>query len=140
MPPVGDSISYQLELIHPTGCNPTVAKVLQYNSAKSNISNRINPTGIYNQLTVDNLQLTIFPNPYTGKTEISYDLKEKSAISLVVLNVLGEKVKTIVNKVQNAGKYQYRFGGSETGSSSGIFILKLIVNDKVYTKRLLELR
>ncbi|MBW8048923.1 MAG: T9SS type A sorting domain-containing protein [Cytophagales bacterium] len=134
-----DSLFF-LELLHPTGCTATpLAKVLIYNSARSNVSNRTIPTGISNPSLQVGMGFNIYPNPYTGKTEIYYNLTQKANVTLEVLNVLGKKVKTIVNKVQHAGKYQYKFAGSETENSSGIFILKLIVNDKVYTKRLVNL-
>ncbi|MBW8048926.1 MAG: T9SS type A sorting domain-containing protein [Cytophagales bacterium] len=134
---------YMVAAEHPTGCSPTLAKVLVYNSARSNVSNRITTTGISEPSTGIGKNLTdfiVYPNPYTGQTQIAYTLTERANVTLEVLNVLGKKVKTVVDKVQNAGKYQYRFGGSETGSSSGIFVLKLIVNDRVYTKRLVEMK
>lgn len=139
MPTPGDTSFYVVEVVHPTGCTPTAAKVLTYNSAQSNVSNRMTPTGI-DEMQVSDFGFQVYPNPYSGQTEIAYTLTEKAHVMLEVLNVLGKKVKTVVDKVQNAGKYLYRFGGSETGSSSGIFVLKLIVNDKVYTKRLVELK
>ncbi|MBW8048929.1 MAG: PKD domain-containing protein [Cytophagales bacterium] len=139
MPPVGDSIYYQLELIHPTGCNPTLAKVLTYNSARSNVSNRMTTTGI-DEFKVQSLKFKVYPNPYNGQTEITYTLAEKANVMLDVYNILGKKVKTLVNITQNAGKYQYRFSGYENGNSPGIFILKLVVNEVVYTKRLVELK
>jgi uncharacterized protein YdaL len=44
-------------------------------------------------------------------------------VSLSVYNVLGQKVGTLVNKVQKAGRYQVTFNAAEY--SSGIYFYKI---------------
>ncbi|MCH7885692.1 MAG: T9SS type A sorting domain-containing protein [Planctomycetes bacterium] len=100
----------------------------------------LQPSTFNLQSSIFNLQLNVYPNQYTGKTEITYIIEVKTGVTLEIYNVLGKKIQTIVSKTQNAGKYKYMFSGSENGNSSGIFILKLIINDKVYTKQLVELK
>jgi len=129
---------YQVAALHPTGCTPTLAKVLQYNSAKSNISNRTIPTGINYQLSILNYPLKVYPNPYTGKTQISYRLQEKADILLEIYNILGKKVQTVVNERQNSGDYHYNFSAKDSGYGAGIYILKFIIDEQIYTKQLVE--
>ena len=43
-----------------------------------------------------------YPNPFKDKTSIKYCLSEKAKVELTLLNSNGEKVKELINKVQNA--------------------------------------
>jgi hypothetical protein len=56
-----------------------------------------------------------------------------------VYNVLGEKVKTLVNESQNAGTYNSNFSTENIGISAGVYYLKIDVNGFVKTKRIVEL-
>ena len=44
-----------------------------------------------------------FPNPFNPSTKIDYMLPNRAQVTLEVFNLLGEKVKTLVNSQQNAG-------------------------------------
>ncbi|MFC2087278.1 LamG-like jellyroll fold domain-containing protein, partial [Bacteroidota bacterium] len=46
-----------------------------------------------------------YPNPFKKETIISYSLAEKDKVILVVYNILGEKVKILVNEEMPAGEY-----------------------------------
>jgi photosystem II stability/assembly factor-like uncharacterized protein len=68
-----------------------------------------------------------YPNPFNSKTIINYSLgKQLSALSnveLAIYNILGQKVKTLVNKKQQPGSYSVSFDGS--GLASGVYICRL---------------
>ena len=134
------NLSYRIVVKRPAGCDPNLSKVLIYNSARSNVSNRLWPTGILPQVpAAGNLTgFNVYPNPYTGTTVITYTLNDETDISLEVLNVLGKKIQVLVNGEQDIGKYRYSFSAKDLGYSSGVYILKLIVGDGVYTKQLVE--
>lgn len=172
-PPQTPNVLYVVEVVPPDVCTATLMKyrkdftgealmkykenftgqalkkVLVYNSARSNVSNRLT-TGYNLQSSILNFQLKAYPNPYTGKTQITYSLTQKANsswiknrsngvnVSLEVLNVLGEKVKAIVKEKQNLGKYQYSFSAKDSGYGEGMYILKLSVNEYIYTKKLIE--
>jgi hypothetical protein len=76
-----------------------------------------------------------YPNPFNPSTIISYRLKERGFIKLLIYNIKGEIVRVLVNKVLESGYYETEFNASNL--SSGIYIYKLeIINDKkipVYT-------
>ncbi|MBW8049810.1 MAG: T9SS type A sorting domain-containing protein [Cytophagales bacterium] len=137
LPPPNEDLYYVVEVKHPTGCDPNLSKVLVYNSARSNVSNRLLPTGITEGGT-SLRPVQVFPNPYSGVTQISYTLPEKADVLLEVFNVLGKKIQVLVNGEQNSGNYRYSFSAKGLGYSSGVYILKLRVGDSVYTKQLME--
>ncbi|MDQ3019544.1 MAG: T9SS type A sorting domain-containing protein [Bacteroidota bacterium] len=75
-----------------------------------------------------------YPNPFNPVTVIRYSLIGIGLIKLIVYDVLGNEVKTLVNQKQNAGSYQIEFDGASI--SSGIYFYKLEVNGFSDTKRM----
>jgi len=53
-----------------------------------------------------------YPNPFNPVTKIKFDLADSGPVSIVVYNILGEKVTTLLNKRMNAGSHVIRFNGS----------------------------
>ncbi len=81
-----------------------------------------------------------YPNPFNPSTIISYEVGAKSPaaagplyVQLVIYDVLGRAVKTLVNKTPPAGKYKVTFDA--TGFTSGVYYYKLKVGDKYETAR-----
>ena len=73
-----------------------------------------------------------YPNPFNPVTTINYQIPEAGFVNLVIYNVLGERVKTLVNKHQNAGYYRITWeSDNEAGEalSSGIYLYQLEVNN-----------
>ena len=67
-----------------------------------------------------------FPNPFNNKTEIQFDVFSKSKIEISVYDILGRKVKTIINQNYNPGKNYKVFWDGKYDSykiaPSGIYI------------------
>jgi hypothetical protein len=63
-----------------------------------------------------------FPNPFNNETLIQFDLKEKGNISLIVYDLLGKPVGTVVDGHYLPGRYQVKFRGD--GLPSGIYFYK----------------
>jgi len=63
-----------------------------------------------------------YPNPFNPSTNLSYDVSERAEVTLEVYNMLGRKVQTLVNTVQQAGSYQISFDAS--GLSNGMYIAR----------------
>ena len=49
-----------------------------------------------------------FPNPFKDSTKIKYCLPVKTKVNLTVYNSGGEKVKELVNKIQEADTYEVK--------------------------------
>ncbi|MGE5411524.1 MAG: T9SS type A sorting domain-containing protein [Clostridiales bacterium] len=67
-----------------------------------------------------------YPNPFNPNTTISYQLSRSSKVSLYVYNMLGEKVASIVDGIQEAGYYSPNWNAA--GYSSGMYVYQLVAN------------
>ena len=75
-----------------------------------------------------------FPNPFNATTTIRYALpvvsRQLSAVSLKIYNLLGEEVKTLVNRRQRAGYYSVTWEGKDSSGrqvGSGVYFYQLRV-------------
>lgn len=90
----------------------------------------------------NNIQLgQNYPNPFNPSTSISYYIPESASgdsISLMVFDVLGRKLVTLVEEVSPAGTYKVAFDAA--GYSSGVYYYSLRVGNKSVTKKMVVLK
>lgn len=79
-----------------------------------------------------------FPNPFNPETNISFDIPSTGLIKLVVYDMLGKEVATLVNKNMEAGSYSYNFNAA--GLTSGVYFYKLTSDDFSEVKRMVLLK
>ena len=75
-----------------------------------------------------------YPNPFNPITNIKFDIPKTAKINLIVYNLLGEKIATLLDGDKEAGFYEVKFDASSF--SSGIYIYKLTAGDFVQTKKM----
>ncbi len=68
-----------------------------------------------------------YPNPFNPTTTIQYNLPVAGKVNLIVYNILGEKVESLVNENQPAGSHQITFNSDKL--SSGIYFYKLEIEE-----------
>jgi methionine-rich copper-binding protein CopC len=84
-----------------------------------------------------------YPNPFNPTTTIRYQLPEQREVKLVVYNMLGQVVKTLVQTAQSAGTYIARWDGTnEDGISvaGGVYFYQLKAGDFVVSKKMILLK
>lgn len=64
-----------------------------------------------------------YPNPFNPSTTIKFSLPEKLNVKISVYDVLGQKIKEILDENKEAGIYTINFDGSEL--SSGIYFYRI---------------
>ncbi len=108
-----------------TGSNQTATINIQGFIGQKAIFDTVN-VGIsnYNSSVPDKFALyQNFPNPFNPTTNIKFDISKSSATSLVIYDMLGKEVSTLVNQVLTPGSYQYTFNA--VNFPSGIFYYKI---------------
>ncbi|MGE5436940.1 MAG: T9SS type A sorting domain-containing protein [Syntrophothermus sp.] len=68
-----------------------------------------------------------YPNPFNPSTTISFNVPEKSNVTLKVFDMLGNEVATLLNEVKEAGYYNINFDASSV--TSGIYLYQLSSGD-----------
>lgn len=104
------------------------------------------PTGI--EVTDSNLPTKFnlnqnYPNPFNPTTRISYALPKDAQVKLMVFNVLGQKVKTLIDEQQGAGyKVVHWDGRDENGIAvvSGVYLFRIEAGEFSATKKMLMLK
>jgi hypothetical protein len=84
-----------------------------------------------------------FPNPFNNKTILQFDLPHTSGVSLVIYNLLGKRVKTLLEEIRQAGTYTVEWDGTDHSGnsvSSGMYLCRLQAGNYSQTKRLLYLK
>ena len=69
-----------------------------------------------------------YPNPFNPSTTISYRVPHNAHVTITIFNVLGQKVRTLVNQVQAAGEYTVQWDGKDDlgrNMSSGLYLYTL---------------
>ena len=79
-----------------------------------------------------------YPNPFNPSTTIEYSLPEAGHAKLVVYNLRGQEVTTIVDEVQNAGTYRVTFDGS--GLTSGVYFYRMETGGLVSSKKIVLIK
>ncbi|MEN8194631.1 MAG: T9SS type A sorting domain-containing protein, partial [Bacteroidota bacterium] len=75
------------------------------------------------------------PNPFNQTTIIKYDLLTDNYVEISVYNILGKKIKTLINKLQPSGSHQVTFDANTL--SRGIYYYRLVVGDEQQTRKLM---
>ncbi len=83
------------------------------------------------------------PNPFNSETTIKYTLFKSCPVSLVMYNILGQKVRTLVDEYQRPGAKTVSWDGkNEKGKDlpSGIYFYQLMAGQITQTKRMVLLK
>lgn len=79
-----------------------------------------------------------YPNPFNPDTRIEYDLPVESNARLVVYDIVGRPVATLVNEVQSPGTYSISFDASNL--ASGTYIYELNTGSRIFRKKMMLIK
>lgn len=99
-----------------------------------NIFYKNNPTGnaigikkISSDLPVTYTLGQNYPNPFNPSTQIEFSIPRNSDVKLIVYDVMGRELSTLVNEKLNAGIYKVNFDAANL--SSGVYFYKLLTEE-----------
>lgn len=84
-----------------------------------------------------------YPNPFNPNTTIQFTIPAENFVKLNVYNILGQKVKTLVNEKIKQGTHKVLFNGySDNGTllASGIYLYVLEFDKQVIAKKMIMLK
>ena len=89
-------------------------------------------------------ELSNFPNPFNPETNIRFSIPKEGKVELIVYNIKGQKVKTLVDNMCEEGINTITWNGSNDNGKqvgTGIYLYNLNVNGKaIKTKKMLLIK
>ena len=79
-----------------------------------------------------------YPNPFNPATNISYSLPYDGFVSLIIYDMSGREIQTLVNEFKQTGKYIVSFNASQL--SSGVYFYKIKSGSFEQVRRMILLK
>jgi hypothetical protein len=79
-----------------------------------------------------------YPNPFNPTTNIKYSLMHSGLVKLIVYDILGRQIATLVNERQNAGTYDVPFNASAL--TSGVYFYRITAGSFSQTRKMVVLK
>ncbi len=79
-----------------------------------------------------------YPNPFNPKTQIEYSLLNSTDVKLILYDLTGKFLQTLVNEYQSQGTYRFEFDG--TNYASGTYFYKLETETFISLKKMVLLK
>ena len=107
------------------------------------------PTGTYGihvlstSIPDDYVLYQNYPNPFNPSTTIRFDLRKSSHAKLIVYDIVGKEIATLIDEKLSAGSYEVDWPaptGDASVYSSGVYFYKLVSDDFVDVKKMLLLK
>jgi len=84
-----------------------------------------------------------YPNPFNPTTQIQFDIATAGKARLIIYDVLGRQVRTLVNGEFPVGKFTVTWDGRNNTKqmvSTGVYFVRMISDDYVFVKKMTLLR
>jgi predicted RNA methylase len=84
-----------------------------------------------------------FPNPFNPSTKIEYSVPQNTHVEIVIYNVIGQVIKTLVNENINAGIHSVFWDGRNNSGdlvNSGLYFYQIISEDNSKSRKMLLLK
>ena len=80
-----------------------------------------------------------YPNPFNPSTVIAYQIPERQRVTVAVFNILGQRVASLVDEVENAGTYRVTWTPGGT-AASGVYFCRMSAGAFVATRKMVLVR
>lgn len=92
-----------------------------------------------NNTSLTNFHYNVFPNPFVEEQNLAYILESNSKVNIEIFDMLGRKIFNLVNNEnQEKGVYNYTIDSKILGLNAGIYLLKIQVNDREVTEKVIK--
>ncbi|MES2620706.1 MAG: T9SS type A sorting domain-containing protein [Bacteroidota bacterium] len=86
------------------------------------------------------MSISLFPNPFVENAVIVYNVTEDSKVKVDIYDITGKLVTNLFEGNQKVGNYNLTYAAKSAASNSGIFIVKMTVNDEIFSRQLVQMR
>jgi len=79
-----------------------------------------------------------YPNPFNPSTTISFSIPENGIVKLIVYDILGKEIRTLINDYKQSGNYNITFNGSNL--PSGVYFYRLETGNYFEIKKMVLIK
>ena len=98
-----------------------------------------NQLSLYNDLIPQEYSIgQIYPNPFNTITNISYGIPELSNVQVIIYDLKGSKVVTLINESKTPGYYSISWNADN--HPSGMYFVKMISGEYISTQKLILIK
>ena len=116
-----------------TTTNDTIDNILV--KTDSNYIYFTSETGILTAIKKVDFDFNVYPNPFGEEAFINYKVEKAQYIQLVLYDILGNKVSTLLAQKHSAGRYVYVINRKNLNIESGNYFIKMISDTKEITRK-----
>lgn len=95
-------------------------------------------TKVENYIVPQEFFIGNYPNPFNSETKIILKLPHTSEVKLIVYNVLGQNLTTLIDRKLNAGDYEFNWNA--VNITSGIYFYQLITDKIIKTGKMILMK
>lgn len=88
----------------------------------------------------NNFSIKTYPNPFNPSINIDYGLNKSTHISLIIYDIKGQIVKSLIDSKMEAGYYSTVWDSKNTKGlhvSAGIYFCSILTNNSMITKKII---
>lgn len=122
----------------PPGFEPFFGNINRDINASVEIWNFFNrftlQTTTVSTLTTSEIDLQVFPNPFSSQLTFTFELPETSQVQLSIFNQLGQELSTVVNERLAKGGHRVIWNAQSQALPAGMYYYRLRVGDRFVSK------
>ena len=92
---------------------------------------------------IQSAEVRNFPNPFNPEATIEYSLPAASHVTVTVYNVIGQQIRTLVDRSQSAGTHQVIWDGTDRNGRqcpTGVYFYRFKAGDYTETRKMVLIK
>jgi len=84
-----------------------------------------------------------YPNPFNPITSLRYDLPEQATVNIIIYDMLGRQVRTLIKQTQDAGFRSVQWNATDSFGnpvSAGMYLYQIRAGEFVQTRKMVLLK
>ena len=115
-------------------CTATYCDSINPGHTSGTFTINVLPLGVQEQTSIVS-SFENYPNPFSDNTTINYSINKDANVSIVIVDLLGNKIAELENGNKTGGNYSTTWNASSV--AEGMYLLQLKVNNTVSTKKII---
>lgn len=116
-----------------------VSQTSPWSSSRKFKTSNSGKIGAWDEETISqSTKLEFYPNPFSNSTHFKLEVFNTEMINIVVTDIFGRNISTLMNETRNPGIYEFDFNANNL--SNGVYYCHLIVGDEIQTMQMVIMK